>query len=249
MPRRQCYASIMGEAAADASPVPLPRRLLQLVADDVRGGLTTRLDAVIQSAHNARPQAESEQEEALVAEFTGLMFELVRARPDIALDVLRREDIGEQLDALLLREYEALDAMRKLAYHHLRKSIDVYGRVVQIYTSAAAEPGFDDLFAASLEASPVELQHIVHAEPAFRAAYAMLLAISVALDACEKDLDDFTHWAKLAVTHARRLERLLPGLAHEVEATTSRERVRRSWDGWDEREIESELTEWKKLVD
>jgi hypothetical protein len=238
----------MGEAA-HASPVPLPRRLLQLVDDDVRGELATRLEALIQTARNARPQPDSEQEESLVAEFAELMLELVRARSDIALDVIRREDVSEQLDAVLLREYEALDTIRKLAYHHVRTSIEVYGRFIQIFTSAATEPGFDDVFAASLEASPEELQHIVMTDPAFRAAYAMLLAMSVALDLGEKNLESFTHWAKLAVTHARQLERLLPGLAREIEAITSRQRARRSWEAWDEREIESELTEWKKLVD
>jgi hypothetical protein len=249
----------MGEPAL-RDPTPLPRVLLDRAAEGVRARMEPRLNAAVAAMRSSQPAPGSDHELSLVGDFTrvvvGVFFAL---EADDFHDVLR-EDLNGQVDALVVQEYKAAELTRKLSYRHLVQSLEVLGRLFEVWAGAAdfivaardligdlrdtsASPQDDEDLLAPIDVEPM-LQ-----DPSLRATYTLLLLISVALETREATAEEFAYWAKRAVECARRLDVMLPHVARKLEGTAARFRAERAWLEWDEQEIESELTEWSRLVE
>jgi hypothetical protein len=228
----------MGEPAR-STPTALPRLFLEHLDEKQRTRLGSRLDQVLRAARRTTPLLDSEDERTLVHEFTEVVVELTLSLGPRVLAAHAETDLAEQLDALLLEEYESVNTERKLAYHHVRKGVEVFGRLTQLFAAALRHhEALEDAFAEARN----------HHQP-FLEVNCLLLALSAALDTSDADLEHFTHWARLAAIHSRRVEALLPELANVIEAAVSRSRARHAWDDWDDQETERELSEWKTLLD
>lgn len=239
----------MGELAR-AEPVPLPRMLLDHLADSLRATYEPKLTAVIEQVRATRPDPGSPEELAAIAAFTRIMLDMTAALGPRASEVLDA-DVAGQIDALMLKGYEQVESTMKLAYHHLVKSSEVFGRLHRILLAEGetAQALMDDAVAAAKRAdADVVGESLEHDETA-RAMNTMLLYVSVALEAHADKPEELPLWSKRAVEWSRHLDALLPTVAHRLEGLVSRRRAHRAWTGWSDAEIDSELAEWKRLIE
>ena len=244
----------MSESAL-VRPVGLETLLLQRLDHDARDALEGKAQEVVSRARAAKPEPGSEEERWLVEGYARVFADLLRSSGP--LDAALQDDLGGQLDSLILQEYAAADVLEKLAYRHLGTATSVVGRLFEIYRRGGVLENIDELLAEALSgdagASKVpeggEVSAWLRGDAASYHANCILLFVAVALDSSEDSAAELARWAKRAVEASRELDAELPAVARLVDAVATRWRAERAWLNWDDAEADSEMSSWKSLVE
>jgi len=232
---------------ADAGQVPLPRSLLAHIPDvGVQRQLMPQYEALVEQGRQARPAPGSKDEQDEVRALVLLGLTAIRCLGPRAVDVLR-DGVQAQLDALIRDELMTTDATRKLALRHLQSSVEVAGKVVELFGELCRRlpaDALDELFRADAQA----IAGYVDGDGGdLGGLLTWWLSLSVALECTRGEIEDLAYWSRRAIEGSRRVETLLPRLAAQLDAIRVELRARWAWAGWTGRDIEDELRAWREL--
>lgn len=233
---------------ADAAQMPpLPRSLLAHIPDaSLQGQLMPQYEALVEQGRQGRPEPGSKDELDEVRALVLLGLTALRLLGPRAVDVLR-EGVQGQLDALIHDELRTADVTRKLALRHLQSSVEVAGKVVELFGELHRRlppEALDELFIADTQTIA---GYVDGTGGDLGGLLAWWLALSVALECTRGELDDLTYWSRRAIEGSRRVEALLPRLAAQLDAIRVELGARWAWAGWGEQDIENELVAWREL--
>lgn len=231
---------------ADAGQMPLPRSLLAHIPDlGVQRQLMPQYEALVEQGRQARPAPGSRDEQDEVHALALLGLTALRFLGPRAVDVLR-DGVQAQLDALIRDELATTDATRKLALRHLQGSVDVAGKVIELFGELCRRlpaEALDELFRTDVQT----LASYVDGGGDFGGLLSWWLSLSVALECTRGELEELAYWSRRAIESSRRVEALLPRLATLLDSIRVELRARWAWAGWTEQDIEDELRTWKEL--
>jgi hypothetical protein len=230
-----------------AQQPPLLRGLLECISDaSLQRTLMPQYEALVEQGRQARPEPGSKTELEEVRALVLLGLTTLRLLGPRAVDVLR-EGVQVQLDALIHDELRTAEVTRKLALRHLQSSVEVAGKVVELFGELHRRlpaEALDELLIADTHAIA---GYVDGGGGDLGGLMTWWLALSVALECTRGELDDLTYWSRRAIEGSRRVEALLPRLAAQLDTIRVELKARWAWAGWGEHEIENELKAWREL--